>query len=113
MAREFAKSFYKSKVWDNVRQYCLMRDSYLCRQCGRPADDVHHIIHLTPENIGDPGIALNPVNLISLCKDCHFQAHRGEHGSGRKSAEAYPYEFDENGVLVEKKSRSPLHQSKN
>ena len=107
MAREFAKSFYKSTAWDNVRQYCLMRDSYLCQQCGQPADDVHHIIHLSPDNIGDPRISLNPDNLVSLCRDCHFKMHRGEHGSGRKFSEAYPYEFDEHGMLVEKKTISP------
>ena len=107
MAREFAKSFYKSRVWEDVRQYCLMRDSYLCRKCGRPAVDVHHIIHLSPDNIMDKSIALNPDNLISLCKDCHFNEHRGEHGNGRKNSESYLYEFDENGQLVKKKFEIP------
>ena len=31
-----------------------MRDRYMCTRCGRPAEEVHHIKHLTPENINDP-----------------------------------------------------------
>ena len=82
-----------------------MRDRYLCTKCGRPAEEVHHIIHLTPDNIGDVSITLNMENLTSLCKDCHFEEHRGEHGRGREameSAEHYEYTFDENGMLVKK-----------
>ena len=41
-----------------------------------PAAEVHHKIHLTPENINRPEIALNWTNLIALCKDCHMIVHR-------------------------------------
>ena len=80
-----------------------MRDKYLCRHCGAPAKEVHHIRHLDPKNIWNPEITLNPDNLISLCHECHHQEHKGEHGGGRKKEEEYPYEFDENGQLVRKK----------
>ena len=102
MAREFSKSFYNSKVWEQVRNAVLMRDNYLCTKCGRPAEEVHHIRHLTPDNIGDPNITLNMNNLTSLCKDCHFEEHRGEHGRGREKQEQFEsdYQFDENGYLV-------------
>ena len=63
MAREFSKAFYHSKQWQQVREYVLMRDSYLCRICGRPAEEVHHKIHLTPGNLYDPRVNLNPDNL--------------------------------------------------
>ena len=43
-----------------------------------PADEVHHKIHLTPENINRPEVALNWRNLIALCKDCHLKEHRKE-----------------------------------
>lgn len=79
-----------------------MRDAYLCRNCGAPATEVHHIIHLTPTNIDDPAISLSEDNLISLCRECHFEQHRGEHGSGRIREEQYAYEFDENGMLKKK-----------
>lgn len=75
MAREFSKPLYNSKEWARVRAYCLMRDRYTCQDCGRPAEEVHHKEHLTPANIGDVGVSLNPENLVSLCKDCHFKRH--------------------------------------
>ena len=106
MAREFAKKFYRSKEWEQVRNYCLMRDNYLCVNCGQPAEEVHHIKHLTPSNIGDPSITLNPANLQCLCRACHFEEHRGEHGTGRQTQEqtnANEYTFDSNGYLVPKK----------
>lgn len=37
---------------------------------------VHHIIHLNPENIGNPGITLGWDNLMLLCADHHAQVHR-------------------------------------
>ena len=102
MARDFAKSFYKSKEWEQTRDYILKRDKYLCVKCGKPAEEVHHKKHLTPDNIGDVSITMNPDNLISLCKDCHFQEHRGEHGKGREKEESNPYTFDANGMLIKK-----------
>ena len=102
MARDFAKSFYKSKEWQQTRDYILRRDRFLCRDCGRAASEVHHIEHLTPQNIGNVNVTMNPENLVSLCKDCHFERHKGEHGKGRKAFEENPYTFDENGYLIPK-----------
>ena len=42
----------------------------------KPADVVHHKIPLTPENVDDPDISLNPDRLIALCDDCHTEVHR-------------------------------------
>lgn len=102
MARDFSRSFYKSKEWKQTRDYILKRDNYLCVKCNNPAEEVHHKIHLNPANIDDPRVTMNPDNLISLCKSCHFEAHRGEHSTGRKKEEEYPYEFNEYGELVQK-----------
>lgn len=102
MARSFAKSFYNSKEWEQTRLYILKRDKFLCQDCGSPASEVHHIIHLTPQNIGDVSITMNPTNLVSLCRDCHFQRHKGEHGKGRVVQESNPYTFDKHGMLVPK-----------
>lgn len=110
MARAFSQAFYHSPEWQKVRQAVLMRDRFLCVKCGRPAEEVHHKTHLSPKNIGDPRITMNMENLISLCKDCHFEEHRGDHAAGRKAKareDDYPYEFDQNGMLVEKKVISP------
>lgn len=58
----------------------MARDAWLCQDClkrGRytPAEEVHHIRELTPDNINDPSITLNPDNLVSLCRECHKQRH--------------------------------------
>lgn len=90
MARKFAKAFYRSKEWERVRQYVLLRDKFLCRHCGAPAREVHHIIPLSPDNIWDPSVTLNPDNLISLCRDCHMREHE-------RNGVLPRIEFDESG----------------
>jgi 5-methylcytosine-specific restriction endonuclease McrA len=105
MAREFAKAFYNSKEWQNTRKYILMRDKYLCVKCGAPAEEVHHIKHLSPSNITDTEITMNPENLASLCRDCHFAEHKADKIRGIKQSHNImdcdiQYEFDENGYLV-------------
>jgi len=77
MAQEFALRFYKSTAWLKVRDYVLRRDNYLCTRCGAAGKIVHHKIYLTPDNIGDPFISLNPDNLETLCEDCHNAEHMG------------------------------------
>lgn len=101
MAREFSKPFYNSKEWERTRIYCLMRDRYTCQDCGRPAQEVHHKKHLSPENIGDVSVTLNPDNLVSLCRDCHFARHRNDQTAGKRSANVLPeIAFDQNGNAV-------------
>lgn len=107
IAREFAKAFYNSPEWEKTRQYVLARDKYKCVKCGKPAEEVHHKKHLTPDNIHDPWIALNPDNLASLCKDCHFAEHREDKAAGKKAHEYKTksdcrdgYHFDEFGQVV-------------
>ncbi len=86
----------------------MKRDRYMCRKCGAPAEEVHHIKHLTPENIGDPSVTLNPDNLVCLCRDCHFEEHKGDKEAGKAAARQQDeYEFDENGMLVRKAGGPP------
>ena len=77
MAREFAKAFYNSKLWRDCRKEVLRRDTYTCAYCYNRANEVHHIIELTPTNIHDINIALNPDNLIALCRSCHDKITKG------------------------------------
>lgn len=78
MAKPFAEKLYNSEAWHKVRELAMIRDKGLCQceGCCRPAEEVHHIVELTPENVDDPEVALNLDNLISVCKDCHFRIHR-------------------------------------
>ena len=97
MAKNFSKSFYSSKQWKNIRQVVLNRDFYICQICGKlNSKTVHHIIEITPVNIDNPNITLNPDNLVTLCERCH----RCVHGDYVHSQEEAKYSFDEDGNLV-------------
>lgn len=77
----FAKPFYHSRAWQDVRSFVLDRAHGLCERClekgvYKPADVVHHKVPLSPENMNDPDIALNPERLIALCDDCHTEVHQ-------------------------------------
>ena len=81
MAKNFAKSFYNSRAWISTRDaYIAERvriDGGMCECCRENVgEELHHIIPLTPANINDFDVCLNPDNLKYLCKDCHFRAHR-------------------------------------
>lgn len=98
--KEYAKEFYKSKRWHNIREIIIERDLGLCQVCLRngfytKGKIVHHIKPVTPENIGDPKITLNTDNLELVCYDCHEKIHRRQRGeiSGR-------YSLDELGRIV-------------
>ena len=111
MAKEFSESLYRSKAWKRVREYCLMRDNYLCQICGKPAEEVHHKIHLTPRNVHDMQVALDPDNLISLCRDCHFTQHKRDIAARARRARSRARVlredgcyFDQNGMIQMRKT---------
>ncbi len=81
MAKSFSKTFYNSAEWITVRDaYIAHRtaiDGGVCERCRENAgEELHHVIPLTPANINDYSITLDPANLKWLCKDCHFKVHR-------------------------------------
>ena len=94
--KDFARSFYLSKAWRGTRDYIFKRDMGLCVRCGMPGEIVHHKIHLTPQNINDPAIALSADNLETLCRECHALEHAG------LAPVAIGLMFDSDGNLVEK-----------
>lgn len=78
--KPFAEAFYKSKSWQSCRNAYMDRVGGLCESClaaGRytPAEIVHHIVELTPENVNDASISLNFDNLQAVCRECHSVAH--------------------------------------
>ena len=83
--KEYAEGFYKSARWVACRNAYIKSKQYLCEDCLKkgkyvPAEEVHHITFITPENINDPNVTLNWDNLVALCRECHkkrhFQANR-------------------------------------
>jgi len=69
----------------------------MCERCFSmgeltPATLVHHLEHLTPENIDDPDVALSYGNLQRLCVDCHAAVHAGQ--------SAPRVTFDETGNVI-------------
>ena len=107
MAKPFAESLYNSKAWHRVREAALVRDRGMCQYkgCHRPAEEVHHIIELTPTNVNDPMIALNLDNLMCVCRDCHFKIHREKileryRRKARKRILKGGFYFDDEGMLT-------------
>lgn len=80
MHNQFANAFYKSAAWRRTRKVYFISRRGLCERCLArglivPGEQVHHKIELTPENIRDPRVTLNPDNLELLCRDCHLMEH--------------------------------------
>ncbi|WP_270441352.1 HNH endonuclease [Acidaminococcus provencensis] len=96
MAREFSKRFYNSKAWNDLAKLIREQRHYICDRCGKPgATQVHHIIELTPDNINDPSVSLNPRNLQLLCHECHNAIHGRFREAGGRS-----YTYDSTGHVV-------------
>ena len=96
MAREFAKSFYSSKAWQDCRDGYKAYRNHLCENCLArglyvPGEIVHHIVELTPDNITDPSVSLNWDNLRLVCRDCHAEEHRRD---------CRRYFFGKNGEVI-------------
>ena len=96
MAKQWAKQLYSSGEWQVARGMALRRDHFTCKRCGARAEEVHHRIELTPDNIHDRHIALNVDLLESLCHNCHTRETQGSDGDLDKG-----YIFDADGHVVE------------
>ena len=80
--KKYAEAFYKSKAWQDCRNSYMKMVGGLCELCYKegkitPAEEIHHKIHITPQNIHDPNVTLNYGNLIALCREHHRQQHGG------------------------------------
>ena len=80
MAQWWAVDFYNSISWKETRRDYFEYAHGLCEECARrgivtPAAIVHHVIHLTQENISDINITLNWCNLLAVCRECHARLH--------------------------------------
>lgn len=66
--------FRSSSVWKRKRMEILKRDHKRCKICnGTDGLQVHHIYSLDTH----PALKLENSNLITLCSECHHNAHNG------------------------------------
>jgi 5-methylcytosine-specific restriction endonuclease McrA len=79
--KEWQNKFYTSKEWFEVRNFIRQRDKMKCCRCGKIIKGksiVDHIKEITPQNLNDKDITLNPNNLQLLCLDCHNKKTRDD-----------------------------------
>jgi hypothetical protein len=78
------QTFYASDVWRNFRLNLIIERSkngvVICEKCGKPIMKpidihAHHKIDLTPENVHDYSISLNPDLIELICHACHDKEH--------------------------------------
>ena len=63
-----------TRLDENLRIACLMRDGYTCQQCGKQGGrlQAHHLVYR--EHGGKDTIS----NLLTLCEPCHTKLHQGK-----------------------------------
>lgn len=91
--RHLRKRFTNQKSGASAVRHSSLPASILTAACVRyaemrPATSSITKVWLTPENITDPDIALNPANFLYVCHNCH---NKIENDGGNL------YYFDENG----------------
>ena len=104
MAKEWTDGFYLSKAWRKTRDAYYQKRRGICERCQKEFDAglrafediqpgiiVHHVRHLTPENINDPSVALSFDNLELLCDEHHNREHK---------AKPKRYSFDKEGRII-------------
>lgn len=78
-------SFYYCKQWralvKQIRLERMAQNNLKCERCGkhlfRPGDCIgHHKIPLTPMNVNDWNISMNPENIELICLGCHNKEHK-------------------------------------
>jgi hypothetical protein len=76
---KYPKGYKKAtsrEVQPQLRQMVLERDNWTCQKCGRTTEEVElHCHHIFPLN-ESPIESADVENCITLCKNCHKEAHK-------------------------------------
>lgn len=93
IVKEFSKGFskmilsdfYRSQKWRQLRNRLIQKrqnkyGEVICEYCNNPIYKLnacigHHVIPITPENVGDYSISLNPDNIQLVHASCHNDIH--------------------------------------
>lgn len=71
----------------NVREYVLFRDEHVCQHCkGKSKDPILNVHHIIQRKDGGSNA---PSNLITLCKTCHIDYHKGKIDLKIKKAKSF------------------------
>lgn len=80
-----ASELYTSTEWRKLRQMLMnertnAQGEILCAECGKPILNAfdciaHHVQEITPQNLNDANITLNPENIELLHMKCHNIRH--------------------------------------
>ena len=104
MSKDWSKPFYNSASWKAARNLYISErrniDGGMCEICeSNIGYIVHHCEELTPGNINNPEISLNPANFLYVCKQCHdkFDGHFLRFRAKKKGKSV---EFDEGGQPI-------------
>lgn len=108
--RSINPSFYKTKLWKQIRRTYALSKYCICERCGKPVyvdgiNDyidkdkqikgiVHHKEHLNQQNYTKDEIAYDESNFELLCIDCHNK----EHFTNEILRDGY--KFDDDGNLI-------------
>lgn len=69
------KELLKTKEWKEYRERILVRDNYICKNCGSTKYlNVHHIKYIRGRKPWEYPEEL----LVTLCRDCHSKVHNIE-----------------------------------
>jgi len=87
------QTFYSSKEWQNFRKVIMAERGMICEECGKLAYKeyditIHHIKELTPENVSDVMVSLNPENVKLVHHACHNKIHH-RYGHTNKDRKVY------------------------
>ncbi|WP_031684035.1 HNH endonuclease, partial [Mycobacterium tuberculosis] len=84
------QAFYASDVWRDFRMRLIGERGLRCEHCGKLVTQsrkltAHHKIELTPDNVHDATISLNPDNVILVHHSCHNEIHKRFGGAQKRS----------------------------
>jgi len=70
------KSFelYGMDWTETLKNLVRKRDNYICRLCGEPQENIAYDVHHIDYNKKN----CNPINLITLCHNCHVKTNRNK-----------------------------------
>ena len=73
-------NFYKTTAWYNLAKAIKKERGGICELCIQQGivtagEIVHHKVPVTPENMYDASVTLDPNNLMLLCRPCHGKIH--------------------------------------